>query len=358
MARNTTQSASKTVADGEIGNFRFLFAPFSPAPAESTESFADPKYHYLLPDGEQETEAHFVEALDRVKRSGTWAHIRQELDANRPPQMPSELLLPLADHAVRLGKWTAAGQAYELLRIRRRMLELLLEEALAALRAGDVAKCVRGFRMAAGLGYDYAAFPEPLPMVPVYQERALALHGTYPTQPQQSVALAPPETHVQLALDFLLGDEYVAGRLREESLEVRLTFLRELVDQIDPDWQTFVGKFKTACDRTKAVGDRLRTSRESESTLADEVEEQQAEDPWDIPRALLGRDIAEGAWWEYLKELAYLHPASVLFISRQLVGEEEILMPRLLRESPVPVALGLDVDFGESPAGPVGDGSE
>lgn len=343
---------AKAVADGDIVNFRFLFAPFSPARVDSTESFDDPKYAYLLPDDEQERATAFTDALGQVKKMATWAHIKQELDAKRPPQLPSDLLLPLADNAVRLGKWTAAGQAYELLRVRRRMLELLLDEAMDALNRDDVAKAVRGFRMAAGLSYDYAAFPEPLPMVPVYQERALALHGTYPTRPEQSIALAPPEQHVQLALSYLLGDEYVAGRLNDRPLDTQLRFLRELVEQVDPAWDDFGTKFEKACDLTRSIGERLRRRGENQPSLAEEVEEQQAEDPWDIPRALLGRDIPEGAWWEYLKDLAYLHPAAVLFISRQLVGEEEILMPRLLKDSPVPKALGLDVDLGESSNSP------
>ena len=57
--------------------------------------------------------------------------------------------------------------------------------------------------------------------------------------------------------------------------------------------------------------------------------------------ALLGREIENGEWWQYLKELGYEHPAGVLFIARQVVGDTEILMPRLLADSRVPRALGL-----------------
>ena len=43
--------------------------------------------------------------------------------------------------------------------------------------------------IALGLQYDYAAFPEPLPAVPDYQERAPALHSVYPASTEQTLSL-------------------------------------------------------------------------------------------------------------------------------------------------------------------------
>jgi hypothetical protein len=156
------------------------------------------------------------------------------------------------------------------------------------------------------------------------------------------VALVEPERHAQIALDYLLYDSEAAGRLHALPLETRLNFLRELVRQADPKWDEFVAQFTKACELTHAIGSRLqRSSANQPETLADEIAEQQSADPWDITRALLGRTIENGAWWQYLKELAFEHPAAALFISRQLIGDEEVLMPRLRADSPVSKALGL-----------------
>src|SRR5690606_12280615 len=127
--------------------------------------------------------------LGRVRDDETWRHVQTELEANRPAQLPSDLLLMLADNAVRQGKYTSAAQAYELLRIRSRMQDEFYAAADRALDENDVARAVRGYRAATGLAYDYAAFPEPLPEVPDYQTRALLLHGEYPTRPDDCVAL-------------------------------------------------------------------------------------------------------------------------------------------------------------------------
>ncbi len=354
MARANSQTATKvvdmdlvarafakSVAEGDIVNLRLLFAPFSPARADSSEQFTDEKYRYLVPGNNNGGPA-FDAALKAVKQEKVWAHIQRELAANRPAQLPSELMVLLGDNAVRAGKWTSAAQAYELLRIRRRMQEEFYTQGLAALNASDVPRAVRAFRTGAGLGYDYAAFPEPMPAVPQYQTRALMMHGTYPARPEDSIALVDPELHVQVALDYLLYDTEAAGRLHSMPFETRLAFLRELIRQSDPGWDTFVAQFTEACKLTHAMGTRSqRTSASQPETLADEIAEQQSADPWDITRALFGRDIEHGTWWQYLKELAFEHPAAALFISRQIIGDDEILMPRLRADSPVSKALGL-----------------
>lgn len=342
------EAIAKAVDDGDFVNFRLLFTSFSPAREDSTEALDSSKYAYLLPDEAQRGAEWFAKALEAVRAPETWAHIERELQANRPAQLPSELLLMLADNAVRCGRYTSAAQAYELLRIRRSTQEAFFAHGLEALRAGDVPKAVYAFRIGVGLAYDYAAFPEPLPMVPNYQEDALLMHGTYPTQPEDCVALLPPEAHVQAALDFLLYDDEAAGRLRDVSPEQRLAFLKELVRQLDPNWDEFVQRYEDACEKTQALGERLRRlGAQQAETLEDVIEEQQAEDPWEVTRALLGRDIPGGEWWQYLKELAYEHPAAVLFIARQLVGDQEILMPRLRAGSNVPQELGLATTLAE-----------
>ena len=60
-----------------------------------------------------------------------------------------------------------------------------------------------------------------------------------------------------------------------------------------------------------------------------------------MPVALRGRVIDDGEWWQYLKELAFLHPAGILFVSRQFIGEREIIVPLYREGCPVVHALGL-----------------
>lgn len=343
---------AKTVADGDIVNFKLLFASFSPARQDSPEEFTDEKYAYLLPSDAERQVTPFVEARAATREPAVRSLIERELGANRPAQLPAELVLLLADNAVRLGKWTSAAQGYELLRVRRRMQEEFIKRGLAALESGDIHRAVRGVRIGASLAYDYAAFPEPLPMVPHYQSKALMLHALYPLRPEECLALFEPEVHVQAALNYLLVDTITAGRLQSAPLEKRVEFVGALVLEIDPDWQQFTQRFADACQLTLEFGERSRRiGRHEAETLQEEIEEQQADDPWEITRALLGRDIAGGAWWQYLKELAYEHPASILFISRQLIGDHEVLMPRLRAGSPLAPALGLAEVVAESTPG-------
>ncbi len=336
------EAIAKAICDGDIVNFNMLFAAFSPVRTSSTETLDNEKYSYLLPDDAKQSSETFKTALAAVRDVMTWAHIRSELEARRPAQLPSDLILMLADNAVREKKYSVAAQAYELLRIRHKMVEEFLKQADAALDSDDIPTGVRGYIIAIGLSYDYAAFPEPLPGVSNYQTKALMLHGVYPTRPEDCVALQAEETHLNTALELLLADEEISARLKVYPIEKRLKFLTELVSRLDPNWDSFRGRFAEACLLTQSFGERLKRIAEPHAeTLEEEIEEQQGPDPREIMTTLLGREIEDGEWWQYLKQLGYEHPAAVLFIARQLVGETEILMPRILSGSSVPSALGL-----------------
>lgn len=348
---------AKSVCDGDIVNFRLIFAPFSPGRVESTEAFETEKYAYLLPNEETKATARYQKALAAVESSETWLHIEKELKAQRPPRLPWGLVMLLADNAVREGKYTTAAQAYELLRLRRRMQEEFFVQADAALDAGKTALAARGYRIATGLAYDYAAFPEPLPQTMNFQTKALMLHGKYPTRPEDCIALQDAETHVTTALEYLLNDSEAAARLKPRPIETRLALLGELVHQIDPAWEEFAGRYKEACALVLEFGERLRkTNADSEADSAnvrDEVAEQMGSNPMAITQLLLGREIEDGEWWQYLKEIAYQHPAAILFIARQAVGDQEILVPRLRGGSPVADRVGI-----EAPAGALGQEEE
>jgi hypothetical protein len=338
------RALAKAVAEGDIVNLRLLFQSFSPARANSSERFEDTKYAYLQPDTALEQTARFQEALNAVKHSPTWAHIQQELEAKRPAQLPSELVLLLGDNAARLRKYAAAAQAYELLRIRPRMQALVLEEADRALDADDLERAVAGYRLAVGLAYDYAAFPEPLPSVPTYATQALALHAVYPRRPEESLAVLPDDAQMDLALAYLLNDNEMAARLRKRPLDQRLAFIERYVRIIDPQWDTFVQQYSTACDLITDLGDRVRQKNlpsEEGATLVQEIAELSESNPREVSARLLGRTLEPGHWWQYMKELAYTHPAAVLFVARQVVGDEEIIMPRYRGTSALGRRLGL-----------------
>ncbi|MCC6698017.1 MAG: hypothetical protein IT365_20515 [Candidatus Hydrogenedentes bacterium] len=339
------EALAKAVHDGDMVNFRLLFLPFSPLRKDSSERLEDEKYAYLRPDSETQSRPEFREALAVVRERTVWQHIESELAANRPAQLPWELVLLLGDNAVRLGKYTNAAQAYEVLRIRRKMQEEFFRQADEALDAGKVKRGVRGYVAATSLEYDYAAFPEPLPKVPDFQRRALILHGVYPERVEDCLPLQELEAFLRAALTYLLLDAPAAARLESRPVAQRLAFLAELVQQRDPEWRAFVHRYREACDLmrdfdkriTRATAERGRT----QASLAGEIEEVLGQDPRAIPSCLLGRTIENGEWWQYMQELAYLHPAAALFVSRQLVGDVEILVPRYRADSPVPRELGL-----------------
>lgn len=329
---------AKSVDDGDFVTFNILFSALSPLRAWTPEILESEKYGYLRPDGDQENSTSFQEALQLVSSADTWAFIERELTAERPAQLPSELLIPLADNAVRKFKYSMASQAYELLRIRRKMREEFFKQGNDAIKADDIKKGVQGYLVATGLSYDYAAFPEPLPMTANYQSGALMLHGRYPRTPDDCLAVQPPEVHTNAALNYLLNDDEAAEMLKELPLATRIMFLKELIYRIDPQWDTFVQRYKQACDQIADYADRMKHTN---ATLEDEIDEQQGHTPVQIMETLLGRSIENGTWWQYIKDLAYVHPASVLFVARQRIGEHEIIMPRLLAGSEVSKDLGL-----------------
>lgn len=340
---------AKAVHDGDIVNLRFLFGPFSPARTSSPERFESEKYSYLMPEAEQEDNRTFRETLDLVRSRGVWAHIENELTMTRPPQLPYELVLLLGDNALRQGKYTSAAQAYEMLRIRARMQDLALEAADESLDKGDIKRAVHGYVAASGLEYDYAAFPEPLPKTPDYQMRALVLHSDYPERPEDCLALQETAAFVQTALGYLLLSSDIAARLENRPIDLRVAFLKELVESRDPEWREFVHRYREAIDLKRGFAERIeraiaaRTGEglEAPQSLAREIDETLGADPGRIPAVLLGREIEGGAWWQYLKELALLHPAGILFVSRQFIGDDEIIVPLYRDESPVVKALGL-----------------
>ncbi len=333
-------AVAKAVYDGDIVNFRMLFMPFSPARATSTESFDMPKYAYLLPDKETQEARGFNSCLALVRHPMTITHIRKELEANRPAQLPWELVLALGDQAVRAGKYSSAGQAYELLRIRARMQQTFFDKANAALDEGNIPRAVRGYVIATGLGYDYAAFPEPLPVIPDFQTRALMLHAEYPGTPEACLGMRDTEALLRIALAYLLLDPEAAARLDARPVETRLAFLKELVRLRDPKWDEFLERYRDASDTMQTFADRMGR-RGERSALTEELEKQMTDDPREIPARLIGRTIRQGEWWQYLKEVAYEHPAGVLFVARQAVGDTEILVPRHAPDSPVARILGL-----------------
>ncbi|GMU93744.1 MAG: hypothetical protein AMXMBFR4_28020 [Candidatus Hydrogenedentota bacterium] len=339
------KALAKAICDGDFVNFRLLFQPFSPARSDSSERFEDPKYAYLLPDEEVEGNRAFRDALSRVREERVWSHVQRELQAKRPAQLPSELLLPLADEALRQGKYSMAAQAYELMRVRDRIQDEFFRQADEALDVGDIRKAVRGYLVATGLDYNYAAFPEPLPTVPDFQTRALMLHGDYPDKPEDCIALQPPDVFLRTALTYLLLDARAAARLEPRPVETRLAVLAELVKQRDPEWREFVRRYREACNRMRDFENRIQHALEQrasgEPSLAQEIDNMLGQDPRAIPACLLGRTIEDGEWWQYLKELAFEHPAAILFVSRQMVGDVEIIVPRYRGDSPIPTQLGL-----------------
>lgn len=337
-----TAALAKAVTDGDFVNLRLLFAPFSPARAYTSESFDEPKYEYLLPDDDEEETTVFTESRFLVRQPLIMAHVKAELEAKRAPQLPGELVLALADNAVRLGKYGSAAQAYEMLRIRERMQQIFLEKADEALAQGDVKAAVHGYVIASGLDYDYAAFPEPLPATLDFQTRSLLLHAEYPAEPDAAIGTLDTEPLLQKALVYLLGSSEIATRLDGASLDVRLQFLAELVRQRDPEWAVFAERYREAAQQVEELREHFRGLQERRANLAEEIEVQELpQDPSRVPAVLLGREIEGGEWWQYLKELAGEHPAAALFVARQVVGKIEIIIPRHRPDSPVARALRL-----------------
>ena len=361
MVRTSGRNAEKTLdpeviakalatamCQGDFVNFCSLFHPASPAREDSPERFDTPKYACLLPDEALEGQPDFEACLARVKRPETQAHIHTELRAKRPPRMPADLLLVLADNALRRGKYTSAAQAYELLRIRGRMQEEFLRQADEAFELDDVPKAVTGYVLATGLAYDYAAFPEPLPAVADFQRHALMLHGDYPRTPEECIGMQDTGPFLRAAFAYLLLDAAMAARLEKRDETARVAFLVELVYRRDPDWDTFAARYREAAAMAREFREVLSREEGAEGsppdTLAAEIAQQMGADADRVMAHLLGRRIKEGEWWQYLKEIAYEHPPAALFIAREAMGEREILAPRARNDSPVVKALGLTGD--------------
>src|SRR5690606_33090774 len=176
------------------------------------------------------------------------------------------------------------------------------------------------------------------------QTRALMLHGSYPERPEDSLPLFPVEQLLGIALSYLLGDAATAARLESRPLEVRLAFLAELVRQIDPEWDAFAARYREACDMAREFGNQYRhywAQGQLVRASGDEIIDQIGYDPRRVMAHLLGRTLADGEWWQYLKELAFEHPASILFITRFALGDVEVLLPRLREGSPITQTLQL-----------------
>lgn len=321
---------AKAVAEGDIVNFRFCFIAYSPLRNTSSEDIQTPKYAYLRPDKTDTPE--FRAALALVRQPSIRQHVQAQLEKKGNPQYPWELILALADNAVRLGKYSSAAQAYEMLRVRARMMELFFQEGEHALDAADMPRAVHAFLIAIGLNYDYSAFPEPLPAVPNFQTKALMLHAIYPRRPEECVALLPPEMHLRVALEYLLLSPEAAARLENRPTAQRLDFIVELVRQQDAQWADFARRYRETCAFIAQLNEQRQRRSQGAEALAAEIDLQQQHDLWaQVPARLLGRTIPGGTWWQYLKELAYQHPAAPLFISRQFISEDlEILLPRYL----------------------------
>lgn len=338
---------ARAVAEGDMVNLAFAFSPNSPLRDVSPEVLDTPKYAYLRATPEARTPA-FEEALRLASRADIQAHHREQLSSKRPAQLHAELVLALADNAVRLHKYTVAGQAYEKLRIREKMRDLFASEADRALDAGDTDKAAHGYRIATGLSYDYAAFPEPMPLVPNYQARALMLHAIYPRRSEDCVAMLPPQQQMQVALEYFLLDPALAARLLNKPLDLLADFLAALVRLRDPQWDAFAKRYREACDQVNRLAERLKEQEQQaqqsgNGTLQAEIAAQETGfRPEEVPAMLLGRGIERGEWWQYLKDLAYQHPAAVLFVARQVISkDQEILLPRYFSGGPLGKKLGL-----------------
>lgn len=331
---------AKTITDGDIVNFRFLFLPYSPLREDSTEDIESIKYSYLLPTEEEEKNPLFKEALELVSRKDIREHVQKELHKKGPAQLPSDLLLKLADNAVRHEKFTSASQAYELLRIRRRMQDLFFEQGEKELTKKNISLAVRAYRIASALEYDYSAFPEPLPAVPRYHDQALILHAEYKNKWIECIGHMPLESFLKIGFNYLFLLPEHAGKITAKPIEMQIPFLVELIRQTDPQWEKFIQHIKEVIPLMEELYQEIKTRIEH---IADG---HLWEDEWDeglntekyleISEQLLGRKLNQKDWWAYLRELSYEHPPSALFIARQMIGkEQEIIIPRYNSDNPV-----------------------
>ena len=333
------------IAQGDIVNFRLLFMPASPFRSRSSEDVHTEKYAYLMPDDEQSSP--YTEALQLVRQPILSRYVREQMEKEGPPQLPWELVLALADNALRLGKPTVASQAYELLRIRRRMQQLALDQTDRQLERNNLPAAVRGCRIAAGLDYDYAAFPEPLPTVPNYQESALTLHGIYPATPDQSLALQPDAVVLKTALNFLLVNPTISQRFDDKPETVLVSFVAALIRDMDEHWDAFAARYREAyaiVQRHDALLERINTYTPEALELLFEqlLDSEQMQELKRIPAILCEETTQDWEWWQTLKVLVYRHPGAAVFVARQrLSAREEIVVPRFHPDSALARELGL-----------------
>ncbi|HNZ49469.1 MAG TPA: hypothetical protein PLQ42_10590 [Candidatus Hydrogenedentes bacterium] len=331
------------IACGDIVNLRFLFLPASPFRRDSSEDISMSKYAYLL--AEEESDA-LEAALRLVQQAEISRQVREQLEKKGPPQLPWELLQALADNALRLGKYTAASQAYELLRTRRRMQEIFLDQADAALDRGAYAEGARGYKIAAGLQYDYAAFPEALPAVLNYQEKAVTLHGKYPVV-LEGETLSDDRALCRSSLLFLLQGADFIQRLENRDDESLIQFTAEMIRCLDPAWDRFVPAFQEACRLISPFAElfsRINSyTQEALEVLLEEIFSDEEKETLRGISQFFAPGIAEGSAWQLvMRTLAYYHPGAVSFVRRQrLSASEEILIPALPDTSRLAQQLGL-----------------
>ncbi|NLN92644.1 MAG: hypothetical protein GX130_04940 [Candidatus Hydrogenedens sp.] len=330
------------IATGDIVNLRFLFMPASPFRPDSSEDISQSKYAYLLP---KEEKGEMDEALQLVRQPEISRLVRAQLAKKGPPQLPWELLQSLADQALKCGKYTAASQAYELLRTRRRMQEIFLDQADAALDGAAFYEAAQGYTIASGLQYDYAAFPEALPAVLNYQEKALSLHRAYPPTTEESET--DDSALCRSILQFLMQGAEFLQRLEGRDGEVLVQFTAQVIRCLDPQWEHFVSAFHESLAIIKAyetLFTRINSyTQEALEVLMEEIFTDEQKEELRRIAPLFAPGAPEGEeWWLTMRTLAYHHPGSVLFVRRQrLSATEEILIPECPRDSQLARLLNL-----------------
>lgn len=331
------------IATGDIVNLRFLFMPASPFRVDSSEDISQSKYAYLLPEEENKE---MEEALQLVQQPEISRQVRAQLEKKGPPQLPWQLLQSLADQALRCGKYTAASQAYELLRTRRRMQEIFLDQADAALDRGAFYEAAQGYTLASGLQYDYAAFPEALPAVLNYQEKALSFHGSYPLTTEDE-ATTDDKVLCRSSLQFLMQGAEFLQRLDVREEKELVQFTAEVIRCLDPEWDSFVSAFHESLalvEKYEPLFKHINSyTQEALEVLLEEIFTDEEKEELRRIAPLFAPGAPEGEeWWLTMRTLAYHHPGAVLFVRRQrLSATEEILIPECSRDSELARLLGL-----------------
>lgn len=336
---------ANAIAEGDYVNFRLIFAPASPFRLDSPEDATTPKYQYLFP--ENENSPRYQAAVRLVQSPPIKRYVKEQLQRSGPPRLPWQLLLALADNALCLGKFTLASQAYELLRIRRRMQDLFLEEADERLRADNLSGAVKGYLIGLGLQFDYGAFPEPLPAVPDYQERAPGLHTVYTGVTEDALGMQEDVSLCKSILGYLMPFPEFKERVQKFLPDQLIPFTAALIRGMDPNWDTFATDFR----KTMHVASRYTPlftqinsySLEALEVLAEElVQDKELEELRHLSETLTGLSGGLYEWWRYISALAYAHPAAPFFVVRQRISaHKEIIVPCCRQDSTLSHLLGL-----------------